>query len=558
MAHVYADHQIKAEAEVGATAPQASGADAIASEQKDGDDDPDATKIVVSAELPDAPPIKEQGDGDETKAAGESQNCNMEVNEERKSQHDSVDVSESKSGDNEASISDPSVSALRRSERNIKNGFGSYNAFNRRSFKYDDDFEYDTKLTAKKRPIEMDPPPGPSQTKRRRNNQNGVPVSFSEGGLKRTMSAKQPSYNPIVQTTESDSVQYNQGRWTSLEHFKFLEALKKFGKEWQKVQAHVSTRTSTQARSHAQKFFIKLEKKSLTLEEFLKDLDLKEVEKTLLASGMDNTDYDEEREVNMVANKKLRGSVMNIALPSNSEEKKPVSELGKRSRSEMENSPKVPPQHSNKVTRECIRKAFEQHENNDGNSGRPNKRIKISETSEKPVKARSEGEEIPCSESTNAVGDFKTRLDDLEVHPFRKLSISDFEPIQPKNGKLPKKQNSKDQISIYGTPQPRRGESMLKCGVFTSFKELEFKDNACMDDYHITPDQLFRKPKDVEVNTGSSHQAHLQARARPIKGERLSFDFCELNADQLLESTPQSYRVEYVTNSISHKKVRRA
>jgi len=58
------------------------------------------------------------------------------------------------------------------------------------------------------------------------------------------------------------------------------------------------------------------------LEEFLKDLDLKEVEKTLLASGMDNTDYDEEREVNMIANKKLRGSVMNIALPTDIEDKK--------------------------------------------------------------------------------------------------------------------------------------------------------------------------------------------------------------------------------------------
>lgn len=30
------------------------------------------------------------------------------------------------------------------------------------------------------------------------------------------------------------------------------------------------------------------------------------------------------------------------------------------------------------------------------------------------------------------------------------------------------------------------------------------------------------------------------------KGEnRLSFDFCELNADQLLESTPHSYRMDY-------------
>lgn len=119
-----------------------------------------------------------------------------------------------------------------------------------------------------------------------------------------------------------------------------MEALKRYGKEWQKVQQHVSTRTSTQARSHAQKFFVKLDKKSLTLDEFLKDLDLKEVEKTLLASGMDNTDYDEEREVNMVANRKLKGSVMNIALPTPGEDKKRYeptrSEIGKRKRSEYD------------------------------------------------------------------------------------------------------------------------------------------------------------------------------------------------------------------------------
>ena len=69
-------------------------------------------------------------------------------------------------------------------------------------------------------------------------------------------------------------VKYSQGRWSKEEHYRFIEALKLFGKEWRRVQQHVATRTSTQARSHAQKFFVKLEKRRLTLDEFLAKLDL--------------------------------------------------------------------------------------------------------------------------------------------------------------------------------------------------------------------------------------------------------------------------------------------
>ena len=48
------------------------------------------------------------------------------------------------------------------------------------------------------------------------------------------------------------------GRWTKEEHNKFIEGIIKFGNDWKKVQKYVSTRTSTQARSHAQKFLLKL------------------------------------------------------------------------------------------------------------------------------------------------------------------------------------------------------------------------------------------------------------------------------------------------------------
>ena len=46
---------------------------------------------------------------------------------------------------------------------------------------------------------------------------------------------------------------HNTGRWTNEEHKKFLEAIEIYGRDWKKVQDYVGTRTSTQARSHAQK-----------------------------------------------------------------------------------------------------------------------------------------------------------------------------------------------------------------------------------------------------------------------------------------------------------------
>lgn len=52
------------------------------------------------------------------------------------------------------------------------------------------------------------------------------------------------------------------GRWTKEEHKLFIEALNFYGKNWNKVQRYVGTRTTTQARSHAQKYFAKLEKQS--------------------------------------------------------------------------------------------------------------------------------------------------------------------------------------------------------------------------------------------------------------------------------------------------------
>ena len=50
----------------------------------------------------------------------------------------------------------------------------------------------------------------------------------------------------------------NEGRWSFEEHIKFIEALVDYGKNWKDVQKYVGTRSAAQARSHAQKFLLKL------------------------------------------------------------------------------------------------------------------------------------------------------------------------------------------------------------------------------------------------------------------------------------------------------------
>ena len=49
------------------------------------------------------------------------------------------------------------------------------------------------------------------------------------------------------------------GRWTTEEHDEFLKYLDIYGREWKKVAERITTRTAAQIRSHAQKYFKKLE-----------------------------------------------------------------------------------------------------------------------------------------------------------------------------------------------------------------------------------------------------------------------------------------------------------
>ena len=51
-------------------------------------------------------------------------------------------------------------------------------------------------------------------------------------------------------------------RWTDDEHERFLAALKLHGRAWRKIEEHVGTKSAVQIRSHAQKFFSKLQRET--------------------------------------------------------------------------------------------------------------------------------------------------------------------------------------------------------------------------------------------------------------------------------------------------------
>jgi len=68
----------------------------------------------------------------------------------------------------------------------------------------------------------------------------------------------------IITSEVSNTNERFNGRWTKEEHKLFVEAITAYGKNWKKVEECIGTRTGAQIRSHAQKYFLKLEKDTKT------------------------------------------------------------------------------------------------------------------------------------------------------------------------------------------------------------------------------------------------------------------------------------------------------
>ncbi|CAL0311281.1 unnamed protein product [Lupinus luteus] len=67
----------------------------------------------------------------------------------------------------------------------------------------------------------------------------------------------------VVKIRKPYTITKQRERWSDEEHNRFLEALKLYGRAWQRIEEHIGTKTAVQIRSHAQKFFSKLEKEAI-------------------------------------------------------------------------------------------------------------------------------------------------------------------------------------------------------------------------------------------------------------------------------------------------------
>ncbi|WIA10728.1 hypothetical protein OEZ85_010902 [Tetradesmus obliquus] len=82
---------------------------------------------------------------------------------------------------------------------------------------------------------------------------SGLPLEPGRGDGRGEQSSSEPTKRPYTVTRPRE-------KWDAVEHAKFVEALKLYGRQWRKIEEHVGTKTAVQIRSHAQKFFAKLSK----------------------------------------------------------------------------------------------------------------------------------------------------------------------------------------------------------------------------------------------------------------------------------------------------------
>ena len=96
-----------------------------------------------------------------------------------------------------------------------------------------------------------------SQKSKRTNKISPYDNIKSESKNQKILNGFNINYEKEEQSFNPDT-KFNSGRWNKDEHNKFLKGLIQYGNDWKMVQKIIKTRSSSQSRSHAQKFFLKL------------------------------------------------------------------------------------------------------------------------------------------------------------------------------------------------------------------------------------------------------------------------------------------------------------
>ena len=121
--------------------------------------------------------------------------------------------------------------------------------------------------------------------------QSRIAMSTSSDNSKTSASTAASSSAVLPKTPSTplgrvvDAGQEHTGRWTREEHEAFLAGLQQYGKEWKKVAAKVKTRTVVQTRTHAQKYFQKIQKGLVVGDDGKNEIDMSLIESKKVGSA---------------------------------------------------------------------------------------------------------------------------------------------------------------------------------------------------------------------------------------------------------------------------------
>lgn len=93
----------------------------------------------------------------------------------------------------------------------------------------------------------------------RRSDNNGTEEDLDSTKEERSQK-HEPTKSQKSKVRKAYTITKQRERWTDGEHDRFLQALKRYGRAWRKIEEHIGTKTAVQIRSHAQKFFSKLQR----------------------------------------------------------------------------------------------------------------------------------------------------------------------------------------------------------------------------------------------------------------------------------------------------------